>query len=159
MCGWRRKPCSAASRARGLRRLPEERLIMAMSAVANTEEAVAETARYVEQREAFGQKLSGFQNTRFKLAECKTKAMLGRAFLEHSIDSFIEGDFDATQGAMIKWWTTQRQYEVADECLQLHGGYGYMAEYDISRRFADSRLGRIAGGTNEIMKDIIGRTL
>jgi acyl-CoA dehydrogenase len=140
-------------------RLPEERLIMAMSAVANTEEAVAETARYVEQRQAFGQKLAGFQNTRFKLAECKTKAMLGRAFLERSIDSFIEGDFDATQGAMIKWWTTQRQYEVADECLQLHGGYGYMTEYDISRRFADSRLGRIAGGTNEIMKDIIGRTL
>ena len=142
-----------------MRRLPEERLIMAMSAVANTEEAVSETARYVEARQAFGQKLSGFQNTRFKLAECKTKAMLGRAFLEHSIDSFIEGDFDATQGAMIKWWTTQRQYEVADECLQLHGGYGYMSEYDISRRFADSRLGRIAGGTNEIMKDIIGRTL
>jgi acyl-CoA dehydrogenase len=142
-----------------MRRLPEERLIMAMSAVANTEEAVAETARYVEQRQAFGQKLAGFQNTRFKLAECKTKAMLGRAFLEHSIDAFIDGDFDATQGAMIKWWTTQRQYEVADECLQLHGGYGYMTEYDISRRFADSRLGRIAGGTNEIMKDIIGRTL
>jgi acyl-CoA dehydrogenase len=142
-----------------MRRLPEERLIMAMSAVANTEEAVAETARYVEQRQAFGQKLSGFQNTRFKLAECKTKAMLGRAFLERSIDAFIDGDFDATQGAMIKWWTTQRQYEVADECLQLHGGYGYMTEYDISRRFADSRLGRIAGGTNEIMKDIIGRTL
>ena len=142
-----------------MRRLPEERLIMAMSAVANTEEAVAETARYVEQRQAFGQKLAGFQNTRFKLAECKTKAMLGRAFLEHSIDAFIDGDFDATQGAMIKWWTTQRQYEVADECLQLHGGYGYMSEYDISRRFADSRLGRIAGGTNEIMKDIIGRTL
>jgi acyl-CoA dehydrogenase len=142
-----------------MRRLPEERLIMAMSAVANTEEAVAETARYVEQRQAFGQKLSGFQNTRFKLAECKTKAMLGRAFLERSIDAFIDGNFDATQGAMIKWWTTQRQYEVADECLQLHGGYGYMTEYDISRRFADSRLGRIAGGTNEIMKDIIGRTL
>ena len=85
--------------------------------------------------------------------------MLGRAFLEHSIDAFIEGRFDATQGAMIKWWTTQRQYDVADECLQLHGGYGYMNEYDIARRFADSRLGRIAGGTNEIMKDIIGRTL
>jgi acyl-CoA dehydrogenase len=140
-------------------RLPEERLIMAMSAVANMEEAVEETARYVGEREAFGQPLSGFQNTRFKLAECKTKARLGRAYLEHSIDSFIEGRFDATQGAMIKWWTTQRQYEVADECLQLHGGYGYMSEYDISRRFADSRLGRIAGGTNEIMKDIIGRTL
>jgi len=142
-----------------MNRLPEERLIMAMSAVANMEEALKETIAYVSSREAFGQKLRDFQNTRFKLAECKTKALLGRAFLEHSMDAFLEGSFDVTDGAMIKWWTTQRQNEVADECLQLHGGYGYMMEYDIARRYADSRLGRIAGGTNEIMKDLIGRTL
>jgi len=142
-----------------MRRLPEERLIMAMSAVANMEEALDETIGYVGERMAFNQRLADFQNTRFKLAEAKTKCTLARAFLEYGIDTFIEGNFDATQGAMLKWWTTQRQNEVADECLQLHGGYGYMTEYEIARRFADSRLGRIAGGTNEIMKDIIGRTL
>ncbi|MBI1330238.1 MAG: acyl-CoA dehydrogenase [Alphaproteobacteria bacterium] len=140
-------------------RLPEERLIMAMSAIANMEEAVAETARYTREREAFGQHLIDFQNTRFKLAECKTKAMLGRAFLEHAIDAFIDGTFDTNQAAMIKLWTTERQYEVLDECLQLHGGYGYMTEFNIARRYADSRLGRIAGGTSEIMREVIGRTL
>ncbi len=140
-------------------RLPEERLIMAMSAVANMEEALKETIDYVRQREVFGKPLADFQNTRFKLAECKTKAMLGRAFLEHAIDGFIEGNFDTNQAAMIKYWTTRRQYEVIDECLQLHGGYGYMREYPIARRYADSRLGRIAGGTDEIMREIIGRTL
>ncbi len=140
-------------------RLPEERLIMAMSSVANMEEAVAETARYTREREAFGRHLIDFQNTRFKLAECKTKAVLGRAFLEHAIDAFIDGTFDTNQAAMIKLWTTERAYEVMDECLQLHGGYGYMMEYDITRRYADSRLGRIAGGTSEIMREVIGRTL
>ncbi|MEJ0024702.1 MAG: acyl-CoA dehydrogenase family protein [Rhizomicrobium sp.] len=142
-----------------MRRLPEERLIMAMAAVANSEETVAETAAYAGMRTAFGQRLFDFQNTRFKLAECKTKAVLGRVFLDHCIDSFIDGTLDTTTAAMLKWWTTERQSEVADECLQLHGGYGYMLESDIARRFADSRLGRIAGGTSEIMKDIIGRTL
>jgi acyl-CoA dehydrogenase len=142
-----------------MKRLPEERLIMAMSAVANMEEAVKETAAYVKDRKAFGQRIADFQNTRFKLAECHTKAMLGRAFLERSIDAFIAGEFDATMGAMIKWWTTEKQYEVLDECLQLYGGYGYMMEYPIARRYADGRLGRIAGGTNEIMKDLIGRSL
>ncbi len=142
-----------------MQRLPEERLIMAMSAVANMEEALNETASYVGQRQAFGQRLGDFQNTRFKLAEARTKCMLARTALEYGIDSFIDGSFDAIQGAMLKWWTTRRQYEVADECLQLHGGYGYMTEYDIARRFADSRLGRIAGGTDEIMLDIIGRRL
>lgn len=142
-----------------MQRLPEERLIMAMSAVTMMEFAVAETAAYVVEREMFGKKLGDFQNTRFKLAECKTKATLARAFLEYGIDSFIEGTFDITQGAMIKLWTTVRSHEVADECLQLHGGYGYMSDYNITRWYADSRLGRIAGGTDEIMKELIGRTL
>jgi acyl-CoA dehydrogenase len=142
-----------------MRRLPEERLIMAMSAVANMEEALVETIEYTGARKAFGQRLLDFQNTRFKLAECKTKAVLGRTFLERCIDAFIENKLDTTTAAMLKWWTTHRQNEVTDECLQLHGGYGYMMEYDIARRYADSRLGRIAGGTDEIMKDIIGRTL
>jgi len=140
-------------------RLPEERLIMSMAAVANMETAIEETVAYVKDREVFGRRLIEMQNTRFKLAECKTKAKLGRALLEHGIDAFIEGRFDAIDGAMTKWWTTQRVYEVLDECLQLHGGYGYIRDFPIANRYADQRLGRIAGGTNEIMRDLIGRTL
>jgi acyl-CoA dehydrogenase len=142
-----------------MRRLPEERLIMAMSAVANMEEALTETVDYTGARKAFGQRLIDLQNTRFELAACKTKAVMGRVFLERCIDAFIDGTLDTTTAAMLKWWTTQRQNEVTDVCLQLHGGYGYMMDYNIARRHADSRLGRIAGGTTEIMKDIIGRTL
>lgn len=142
-----------------MQRLAEERLLMAMSSVASMEFAVAETVAYVAQREMFGQRLGDFQNTRFKLAECSTKAKLGRALLNYGIDSFIDGTFDSTQGAMVKLWTTTRSYEVLDECLQLHGGYGYMTDTNIARWYADSRLGRIAGGTDEIMKELIGRTL
>jgi acyl-CoA dehydrogenase len=142
-----------------MKRLPEERLIMSMSAVANMECAIEETVSYTRERKVFGQRLLDMQNTRFKLAECKTKAVLARTFLEHCIDSFIEDRFDTVQGAMAKWWTSQRVYEILDECLQLHGGYGYMKEYPIARRYADQRLARIAGGTNEIMKELIGRTL
>jgi acyl-CoA dehydrogenase len=142
-----------------MQRLPEERLIMSMSAVANMESAIEETVAYTRERKVFGQRLIDLQNTRFKLAECKSKAVLARTFLEHCIDSFIEGSFDTVQGAMAKWWTSQRVYEILDECLQLHGGYGYMKEYPIARRYADQRLARIAGGTNEIMKELIGRTL
>ncbi|MBX3705644.1 MAG: acyl-CoA dehydrogenase family protein [Pseudomonadales bacterium] len=140
-------------------RLPEERLIMSMSSVANMESAIEETVSYTRERKVFGQRLIDLQNTRFKLAECKTKAVLARNFLEHCIDAFIDGRFDTVQGAMAKWWSSQRVYEVLDECLQLHGGYGYMTEYPIARRYADQRLARIAGGTNEIMKELIGRTL
>ena len=142
-----------------MQRLPEERLIMSMSAVANMEAAIEETVAYTRERKVFGQRLIDLQNTRFKLAECKSKAVLARTFLEHCIDSFIEGSFDTVQGAVAKWWTSQRVYEILDECLQLHGGYGYMKEYPIARRYADQRLARIAGGTNEIMKELIGRTL
>jgi len=120
---------------------------------------VRETVAYTSQRQAFGAPLIAMQNTRFKLAECKTKATLARAYLEQAMDSFIEGNFDTTQGAIIKWWATEKQHEVLDACLQLHGGYGYMTEYAIARRYADQRLARIAGGTSEIMLDLIGRTL
>lgn len=142
-----------------MNRLPEERLIMAMSAVANMEGALRETIEYTKERKAFGKPIIDFQNTRFKLAEVKTITTIAKTALEASIDSFIEGTFDSTEGAMIKLWTTERQFEVVDECLQFFGGYGYMMEYDITRRYADSRLGRIAGGTSEIMKELIGRTL
>jgi long-chain-acyl-CoA dehydrogenase len=135
-----------------MQRLPEERLIMAMSAVCNMEEAVKETEAYCAAR-------GKAQSDRTTLADCKTKAALGRAFLEDAIDSFIEGTFDTREAAMIKWWTTQRQYEVLDDCVQVLGVDGYCMDNNIARRFADSRLGRIAGGTNEIMKDLIGRSL
>jgi len=135
-----------------MQRLPEERLIMAMSAVANMEEAVKEAEAWLAVR-------GGIDGARAKLADCKIKAKIGRAFLEDAVDSFIEGTFDTTEGAMIKWWTTQRQNEVIDECVQMMSVDGYRMDNVVTRRFADSRLGRIAGGTNEIMKDLIGRSL
>ncbi|MBI1199272.1 MAG: acyl-CoA dehydrogenase [Phenylobacterium sp.] len=142
-----------------MQRLPEERLIMAMSAVVQMECAVDETVAYARERETFGRRLVDHQAVRHKLAECRTAATVARAYLERCIDLFIENRFDAQAGAMAKWWTTERCCEVIDECLQLHGGYGYMRETPIARRWADARLGRIAGGTNEIMKDLIGRAL
>jgi len=142
-----------------MQRLPEERLIMAMSAVVQMECAVEEAAAYAKERQVFGKRLIDHQNARFKLAECRTTAAVGRAYLERCIDLFIEGRFDARDGAMAKWWTTEKSCEVIDECLQVFGGYGYMKEFPVARRWADARLGRIAGGTNEIMKDLIGRSL
>ncbi|MGH6986711.1 MAG: acyl-CoA dehydrogenase family protein [Caulobacteraceae bacterium] len=138
-------------------RLPEERLIMSMSAVAMMEEAVKETARWL--REAEPGSLVPSSAAGVDLAECKAIAMGGRAFLEQAIDLFIDGDFDATDGAMIKWWTTERQFEVVDRCLQLRGQDADLAQSDLARRFADSRLGRIAGGANEVMKELVGRSL
>lgn len=142
-----------------MQRLPEERLIMAMSAVSNMEFALEEAVAYARQRMVFGKPLIDHQDARFKLAECKTTVAFAKTYLEDCIDRFIEGTFDARDGAMAKWWTTERSCEVIDECLQIFGGYGYMKEYPIARRYADARLGRIAGGANEIMKDLIGRSL
>lgn len=142
-----------------MQRLPEERLIMAMSAVAQMECALDEAVAYARERVVFGKPLIEHQDARFKLAECKATTTMARAYLVDCIDRFIEGDFDARDGAMAKWWTTERSCEVIDDCLQIFGGYGYIKEYPIARRFADARLGRIAGGTNEIMKDLIGRSL
>ena len=142
-----------------MQRLPEERLIMAMSAVANMECAVEEAVAYARQRVVFGKALIDHQDARFKLASAKTTVTFARAYLEDCIDRFIEGTFDARDGAMAKWWTTERACEVIDDCLQIFGGYGYIKDFPIAHRFADARLGRIAGGTNEIMKDLIGRSL
>ena len=142
-----------------MQRLPEERLIMAMSAVANMECAVEETTLYAKERRTFGKPLVEHQSVRFKLAECKTVTTLARTYLERCIDVFIEGNFDADAGAKVKWWTTEHCCKVIDECLQLHGGAGYMRDTPIARRWADARLGRIAGGANEVMKDLIGRSL
>jgi acyl-CoA dehydrogenase len=139
--------------------LTYERLSIALSAVAAAERAVDITARYVKDRNAFGKPLLDFQNTRFKLAECKTEAHIGRVFVDNCIQQFIAGRLDAVTAAMAKYWLTDCQCRILDECLQLHGGYGYMQEYPISRMWADGRAQRIYAGSNEIMKEIVGRSL
>jgi acyl-CoA dehydrogenase len=142
-----------------MEQLPYERLTVAVSAVAATEQAMAITTRYVKERAAFGKTLIEFQNTRFKLAECKTEAHIGRVFLDSCIERLIAGQLDTATAAMAKYWLTDKQCQIIDECVQLHGGYGYMAEYPIARMWADSRVQRIYAGTNEIMKELIARSL
>jgi acyl-CoA dehydrogenase len=142
-----------------MEQLPYERLTVAVAAVAVAEQAVAITTKYVKERMAFGKPLLDFQNTRFKLAECKTEAHIGRVFLDNCIMRLMAGQLDTATAAMAKYWLTDRQCAIVDECLQLHGGYGYMAEYPIARMWADSRVQRIYAGTNEIMKELIARSL
>jgi acyl-CoA dehydrogenase len=142
-----------------MEQLPYERLTVAVGAVAVTERAVEITTQYVKERMAFGKPLLDFQNTRFKLAECKTEAHIGRVFLDNCIGRLMDGTLDAPTAAMAKLWLTERQCAIIDECVQLHGGYGYMMEYPIARMWADSRVQRIYAGTNEIMKELIARSL
>ena len=142
-----------------MQQLPQERLIMAVAAVTAIEETLTHTLRYTKEREAFGKPVFEFQNTRFKLAETATIARVARVFIDDCVTKHIAGELDVPTASMAKWWTTQMQCDVADECLQLFGGYGYMAEYPISRMFTDSRVQKIYGGTNEIMKEIISRFL
>ncbi len=139
--------------------LPYERLTIAVGGVAAMEGAFAETARYVKERQAFGQPIGTFQNTRFRLAEIATQARVARVFLDRCIEEQVAGTFDSDTAAMAKWWITDLQQKVIDECVQLHGGYGYMNEYLVCRMFADSRVQRIYGGTNEIMKELISRSI
>ena len=139
--------------------LPYERLTIAVGGVGMMEGAVAETLRYVNERKAFGQSIASFQNTRFKLAEVATKTRVARTFVDDCIQRLVAGSLDTETAAMAKWWVTDTQQEVIDECVQLHGGYGYMNEYLVCRMFADSRVQRIYGGTNEIMKELISRSL
>ncbi len=142
-----------------MQQLPWERLLIAIQALGAIDFAIAETVTYVQERKAFGQRIMDFQNTRFKLAECKTKAEVLRSFVNDCIGRLIEGKLDAPTASMAKYWSTEAQGQVMDECLQLFGGYGYMAEYPISRAFADARVQRIYGGTNEIMKELIARSI
>jgi acyl-CoA dehydrogenase len=142
-----------------MEQLPYERLSIGVGAVAMAEQAVAITTRYVKERHAFGKPLFDLQNTRFKLAECRTKAQIGRVFLDSCIARFIAGELDEASTAMAKYWLTQTQCEIVDECLQLHGGYGYMSEYPIARMWTDSRVQRIYAGSNEIMKELIAWSL
>lgn len=139
--------------------LPQERLIIAAGAVGAMEGAVERTVAYAKERQAFGGPILQFQNTRFKLAECQTKTTVARAFLNECMAEHLEGKLSVEKAAMAKYWITDTQGEVIDECVQLHGGYGYMAEYDIAQMWSDARVQRIYGGTNEIMKELIGRAL
>lgn len=142
-----------------MEQLPYERLTVGVGAVACAETAVALTTKYAKERLAFGKNLLEFQNTRFKLAECKTETHIGRVFLDNCIDRLMKGELDPATAAMSKYWLTDMQCRVIDECVQLHGGYGYMIEYPIARMWTDSRVQRIYAGTNEIMKELIARSL
>ncbi|MBI3532770.1 MAG: acyl-CoA dehydrogenase family protein [Burkholderiales bacterium] len=137
--------------------LPFERMLLAVAAASVIELAVELTVDYTQQRKAFGQRVVDFQNTRFKLAECATLAHVVRSFVNDCTQRLLDGTLDVEAAYMAKWWTTEQQCKVTDECLQLFGGYGYMAEYPIARLYADARVQKIYGGTNEIMKDLIAR--
>lgn len=142
-----------------MKNLPQERMSIAVSALAAIETVLDYTIEYCKERKAFGQPIGNFQNSRFKLAEMKTEAEIGRIYIDDCIKKLNEKKLTAEQGAMAKWWASDLQVRVADQCLQLHGGYGYILEYPIARAFADARIQPIWGGTNEIMKEIIGRSL
>lgn len=142
-----------------MQQLPRERLLLSIGSAATMQRAVDETLAYVRDRQIFGDSLLKLQNTRFKLAECQTHASIARAFIDDCIARLMRGEFDVPTAAMAKWWITETTCKVVDECLQLHGGYGYMNEYPIARMFADARVGRIYGGANEVMKEIIVRAM
>lgn len=142
-----------------MQQLAQERLVIACGAVGAMEGAVERTITYCKEREAFGGPLTQFQNTRFKLAECQTKAKVSRAFLNECLAGHLQGALTVEKAAMAKYWLTDTQGEILDDCVQLHGGYGFMQEYDVANMWADARVQRIYGGTNEIMKELIARTL
>ena len=142
-----------------MQQLPQERLIIGCGAVGAIEGAVAMTIEYCKQREAFGKPIIDFQNTRFKLAECKTNTFVARSFLDTCIAAHLKGELTVEMAAMCKYWLTDLQCSVIDECVQLHGGYGFMQEYAVAEMWTDARVQRIYGGTNEIMKELIGRSL
>jgi acyl-CoA dehydrogenase len=142
-----------------MRELPWERLQIAIAAVASCAAALALTIGYTRERRAFSQPILDFQNTRFKLAELATETQIAQVFVDRCMQLVLENALDAASAAMAKYWCTDLQCKVVDECLQFHGGYGYMQEYAIARAFVDARAQRIYGGTNEIMKDIISRSL
>ncbi|MGB8648344.1 MAG: acyl-CoA dehydrogenase family protein [Anaerolineae bacterium] len=139
--------------------LPRERLSVAVTAVSSCETALALTVQYCKDRTAFGQAIGSFQNSRFKLAEMATEVEVARVFIDRCIEDLNAGELTAETAAMAKWWTSELQGRVVDQCLQLHGGYGFMSEYPIARLYLDARAQRIYAGTNEIMKEIIGRSM
>ena len=142
-----------------MERLPQERLAIAAVAAAACEAMLEMTMAYVKERTAFGRPIGSFQHSRFVLAEMATETQIARVFVDRCIAELVAGTLTVTDAAMAKWWTTELQKRVADQCLQLHGGYGYMSEYPISRAYLDTRGQTIYGGTTEVMKEIIGRSL
>ncbi|MEV5299895.1 acyl-CoA dehydrogenase family protein [Amycolatopsis methanolica] len=142
-----------------MQQLPQERLIIAVTAVAGMEAAIDLTIEYTKGRTAFGRPVYNFQNSKFKLADAATEAAVARAFLDQCIERHLKGELDVQGAAMVKLWTTERANKVVDDCVQLHGGYGYMTEYPIARAWTDLRISRIFGGTSEIMREVISRTL
>jgi acyl-CoA dehydrogenase len=139
--------------------LPYERLIIGVSALACMEGAYQATLDYVRERQAFGQPLANFQNTRFTLADVATQIQVGRAFMDQCVEKLVAGQLDTATASMAKLWGSEVQNRVLDQCLQLFGGYGFMNEYMIARMYADARVQRIYGGTSEIMKEVIARAL
>ena len=139
--------------------LPRERLLIAIGAVITMEKALETTIEYVKNRKAFGQRLMDFQNTQFKLADAKAKATVAKVYVNDCIARVLNGTLDGTTAAIAKMWATETEWQIVDDCLQLHGGYGYINEYPIARIFRDSRIARIYGGSTEIMKVIIARSL
>lgn len=142
-----------------VRNLPQERLSLSLGAVAAAEGVLAETLRYVKERTAFGRPLAHFQNTQFVLAELATEVDIARTYIDDCLRQHLVGELTAARAARLKWWATELQVKVADRCLQLHGGYGYMREYPVARAFVDARIQTIYGGTTEIMKTIIAKDL
>ncbi len=139
--------------------LPQERLSLAAGGHAGARAALDWTTAYVRERTAFGVPVGSFQNTKFTLAEVATEVEMGQVFIDRCVEALNAGELTAEDAAMAKWWCTEMQGRVVDRCLQLHGGYGYMSEYPIAKAFVDARVTTIYGGTTEIMKEIIGRSL
>jgi acyl-CoA dehydrogenase len=139
--------------------LPRERMIIALGSQNSMERAIEVTIEYTRERKAFGQPLISFQNTQFKLAEMKAKARVGRSFINECVDKAVKGELDGTTSAMAKMWASETEWEIVDACLQLHGGYGYINDYPIARIFRNARVSRIYGGSTEIMKLLVARSL
>jgi acyl-CoA dehydrogenase len=142
-----------------MQELPWERLQIAIMAVAKAEAAIGWTLDYVRERKAFGKPVASFQNTRFTLAELATEVQVARVFVDRCIELIMQDKLDTATASMAKYWCSDLECKVVDECVQLHGGYGYMLEYPIARAYVDARVQRIYGGTNEIMKEVIQRSL
>jgi len=142
-----------------MQELPWERMQIAIGAIESAQAAIDWTSTYVKDRKVFGTTVSAYQNTRFKLAELQTEVQIGRVFVDRCLELLLAGDLDTATASMAKYWCSDLQCKVMDECVQLHGGYGFMWEYPIARAYADARVQRIYGGTNEIMKEVITRSM
>jgi len=142
-----------------MQELPWERMQIAIGAIAKAEAAVEWIKAYVSERKAFGKLISSFQNTRFKLAELATEVQIARVFVDRCLELLLQDKLDTATASMAKYWVTDLECRVIDECLQLHGGYGFMWEFPIARAYVDARVQRIYGGTNEIMKEVISRSM